>query len=293
MELHQVNSRVIHDDFAEVATISDQPQHQEGDLEKRTTAVSNASYIEAYPEGGLKAWLVVFGSWCALFSSMGLMNTIALFQAYILSHQLKGYSEGTVGWVFSIYTFLAFFCGVYIGPIFDKYGPRWLIVTGAACVVGGILAMSFCTRASPTLSPSKQKHTKTLQNSGNSSSPSACFAASAHLSSLPPASQPLVTGSKPAEGSQRAWHAPPVVWVVSSSPSCRPLFLTRLATAGPLGFLLLSLCAAASLASALCDPVFLLRKMRLRIPTFGSSSKSLLRLPLLDSSYWSSLCLFL
>jgi hypothetical protein len=26
---------------------------------------------EAYPEGGLRAWLVVFGAWCGLFGSMG------------------------------------------------------------------------------------------------------------------------------------------------------------------------------------------------------------------------------
>ncbi|KAF4124505.1 Major Facilitator Superfamily [Geosmithia morbida] len=101
---------------------------------------------ETYPEGGAQAWIVVLGSWFALLSSLGLMNTIALFQAYVLDHQLRGHSEGTVGWVFSIYTFLVFFCGIYIGPVFDKYGPRWLIVAGTAFTVGGVVSLSFCTK---------------------------------------------------------------------------------------------------------------------------------------------------
>ncbi|KAK0387920.1 hypothetical protein NLU13_4165 [Sarocladium strictum] len=105
------------------------------DLEKRTTALSSASLPESYPEGGLAAWLVVLGAWFSLFAAFGLLNTIAVFQTYTLENQLSSYSEGTVGWVFSLYTFLTFFCGVYIGPVFDKYGPKWLVVAGTVCTL--------------------------------------------------------------------------------------------------------------------------------------------------------------
>ncbi len=102
--------------------------------------------VEAeYPEGGWRAWLVVFGSWCALCSALGLMNTLGTFQAYISVHQLADYDEGTIGWIFSIYTFLAFFCGIFIGPLFDKYGPRWLIFGGSICVVGMMMLLGSCT----------------------------------------------------------------------------------------------------------------------------------------------------
>jgi MFS family permease len=162
MDVHQVNSRALHDgpddDGFEVIEQQQQQlgQHDGGvggaDLEKHVTAASTAaaSYNETYPEGGLKAWSVVMGSWFSLFASLGLMNTVGLFHAYVLSHQLKGQTDATVGWIFSIYTFLAFFCGVYIGPIFDKYGPRWLVVAGAACTVGGVVALSFSTGESLT-----------------------------------------------------------------------------------------------------------------------------------------------
>ncbi len=158
MDIQQVNSRIIHEEpdtqFAreagadqhEIGAATGPPADDDGGkVEKRQTALSLASFEETYPEGGARAWLVVLGAFFALFSSMGLMNSIAMFQAYTLSHQLKGHSEGTVGWIFSIYTFLAFFGGVYFGPVFDKYGPRWLIICGATCVVLAMVAMSFCT----------------------------------------------------------------------------------------------------------------------------------------------------
>lgn len=168
MDARQVNSMAVHDDRPDAEGVyhdgsGDSPGsdsdispalnpgadgYQQGDdgpaLEKRATSVSAASIPETYPEGGLQAWLVVLGSWFAMFASLGLMNTLAIFQAYTLSHQLRDYDEGTVGWVFSIYTFLAFFCGVYIGPVFDKYGPKWLVIAGSICTVVGVLTMSFC-----------------------------------------------------------------------------------------------------------------------------------------------------
>ncbi|KAI4602205.1 hypothetical protein KJ359_009443 [Pestalotiopsis sp. 9143b] len=101
---------------------------------------------ETYPEGGLEAWLVVFGSFCGLVSSLGVMNSIAIFQTYNAAHQLSGYSEGTIGWIYSIYTFLAFGGGVYIGPLFDKYGPRWLILPGGLGGVASLMLMSVCTQ---------------------------------------------------------------------------------------------------------------------------------------------------
>lgn len=97
-----------------------------------------------YPEGGAKAWFVVFGSWCALFASLGVMNSLGTFQAYISANQLAAYDDGTIGWIFSIYTFLAWFCGIYIGPLFDKYGPKWLVLAGSICLVGNMMLLGLC-----------------------------------------------------------------------------------------------------------------------------------------------------
>ncbi|KAK1572994.1 major facilitator superfamily transporter [Colletotrichum navitas] len=74
---------------------------------------------EIYPGGGRDAWLVVVGAWCAMFSCMGLLNTLAVLQAWIAGHELHGLPESTIGWVFSTYAFFLYFCGAQVGPLFD------------------------------------------------------------------------------------------------------------------------------------------------------------------------------
>ena len=98
-----------------------------------------------YPEGGLRAWLVVLGAFSGMVASFGIMNTVGTLQAYISTHQLAHYEPELIGWIFSIYIFVAFFGGLQIGPIFDAKGPRWLIAAGSVFLVGGTLAVAEST----------------------------------------------------------------------------------------------------------------------------------------------------
>jgi hypothetical protein len=68
-----------------------------------------------YPEGGLQAWLVVLGAWCAMLPSMGLLNTIGVLQAWVAEHQLAGYSESNIAWIFSTYAFFLYITGAQVG----------------------------------------------------------------------------------------------------------------------------------------------------------------------------------
>lgn len=122
---------------------------QQGDGASLSGAVSRVPTDDdgdTYPEGGPQAWLVVVGSWMALFGSLGLLNTIGTFQAYISKHQLADYSDGTVGWIFGVYACLVFFCGVQIGPIFDAKGPRFLIMGGSILTIAALVSLPFCTK---------------------------------------------------------------------------------------------------------------------------------------------------
>jgi hypothetical protein len=67
----------------------------------------------SYPEGGLRAWLVVFGSFCGMLASFGFMNTIGVFQTYLSNNQLKEYNESTIGWIFSVY-------GMFLVPLLPR-----------------------------------------------------------------------------------------------------------------------------------------------------------------------------
>lgn len=98
-----------------------------------------------FPEGGLQAWLVVLGSFCAMVSVYGLINSAAIFESYFSNNQLRGYDSSTIGWIFSVYLFLVFFAGIQAGPIFDGYGPRWLVFVGSIMVVASQMLLSIST----------------------------------------------------------------------------------------------------------------------------------------------------
>lgn len=99
----------------------------------------------SYPEGGLAAWSVVLGSWMACFGTMGLMNSLGIFQAYLEENELQHLSPGKVAWIFGVYSFLAFFCGIQVGPIFDAKGPRVLIICGGTGTVLYLILLGFCS----------------------------------------------------------------------------------------------------------------------------------------------------
>lgn len=99
-----------------------------------------------YPEGGKKAYLVVFGSFCAMTAGFGILNSVGTLQAYVSTHQLKQYDDSTISWIFSLYLFLVFVSGLQIGPIFDKYGPVALIIVGSICETVSLLLLGICTR---------------------------------------------------------------------------------------------------------------------------------------------------
>lgn len=121
-------------------------------LSSNSTKAESSSHAQAdvtYPDGGWPAWLVVLGSFSGMLAAFGLMNTIGTFQAYLITHQLADESPSAVGWIFSIYTFLSFGCGLQVGPVFDAKGPRWLVFGGSVCLVVSMAGVSASTRMPP------------------------------------------------------------------------------------------------------------------------------------------------
>ncbi|KAJ5798012.1 uncharacterized protein N7503_007308 [Penicillium pulvis] len=96
-----------------------------------------------YPEGGTKAWLVVLGAWCAMIPSMGLLNSLGTLQAWLSTHQLKAYSESSIGWIFGSYAFFLFLGGAQFGAILDSHGPLYVILPGSVGLVLSLIFLSF------------------------------------------------------------------------------------------------------------------------------------------------------
>ena len=98
-----------------------------------------------FPDGGFAAWLVVFGGWCGLFCTFGLVNCIGVFETYYVNGPLSHYSQGTVSWILSLEVFVMTFGGIVFGRVFDSYGPRWLLIIGTIVYVFGLMMTSLAT----------------------------------------------------------------------------------------------------------------------------------------------------
>ena len=97
------------------------------------------------PDGGLQAWLVVFGSWCAFFTCFGWSTSIGVFQSYYQQQPLSNYTPSTVAWIPSTELSLMLFGGIVFGHFFDTFGPRYVLLTGSLMHVFGLMMTSLGT----------------------------------------------------------------------------------------------------------------------------------------------------
>lgn len=81
----------------------EEEEEEDGDARARPGLASGSL---PYPEGGRRAWLVVGGAFSGMMAAFGVVNSMGVFQAYLVTHQLAGYSEGAVGWIFGVHVFL-------------------------------------------------------------------------------------------------------------------------------------------------------------------------------------------
>ena len=84
-----------------------------------------------------------------MIPSMGLLNTLAVLEAWLTENELSDTPKSTAGWIFSCYAFFLYFCGAQVGPIFDAYDIKVLIVPGSVGIVASLIFLSFSTGTIP------------------------------------------------------------------------------------------------------------------------------------------------
>ncbi|KAI0022513.1 MFS general substrate transporter [Xylariomycetidae sp. FL0641] len=136
----------IHDASRDLGVAGNHTNNSHHHAAARETTDPEAAYDDedAFPEGGLRAWSVVFASFCSMVSVYGIINSAAVFESYFSTHQLRGYSSSAIGWIFSTYLFIVFFAGIQVGPVFDRHGPRVLVAVGSLLVVASQLLLGLC-----------------------------------------------------------------------------------------------------------------------------------------------------
>ncbi|RAH65477.1 MCT family MFS transporter [Aspergillus aculeatinus CBS 121060] len=118
------------------------------DAEKQNAQAQSTSQCidELPPDGGLAAWSVVFGAWCAMFCSFGWINSIGTFQTYYATTLLPQYAPSTIAWIPSLEVFFMFFMGPIVGYLSDTHGARPVLLTGSALHIIGLLMTSLATQ---------------------------------------------------------------------------------------------------------------------------------------------------
>ncbi|KAK7937843.1 uncharacterized protein PG986_014711 [Apiospora aurea] len=104
------------------------------------------SPADPFPEGGLRAWLVVLSAFAMSFASFGFMVSIGTLQSHWHAHQLAHLTSRDVGWIPSVFTYLSLALGLWVGPLFDRYGPRWIALGGSAGYLLMIFLLAECTQ---------------------------------------------------------------------------------------------------------------------------------------------------
>ncbi|KAF5337652.1 hypothetical protein D9758_013010 [Tetrapyrgos nigripes] len=110
------------------------------------TPESSGVDIEAieYPDGGREAWLVVFGSFLALFATWGVINSYGVFNDYYATVLLPNTSSSTLSLIGALQLFFLYGFSPVVGRIFDLYGSGVLLPLGSIIVVMSLMLVSLC-----------------------------------------------------------------------------------------------------------------------------------------------------
>ncbi|GAA5934765.1 hypothetical protein JCM3775_002050 [Rhodotorula graminis] len=95
-----------------------------------------------FPDGGRRAYLNTVGGVLVLFSTFGLSNSWAVFQAHLASNQLKDYPASTISWIGSVQLFALFLLGLPSGRLFDSGYFRYQLAGGSALWCFGMYMLS-------------------------------------------------------------------------------------------------------------------------------------------------------
>ncbi|QOU18149.1 hypothetical protein BRETT_005209 [Brettanomyces bruxellensis] len=97
-----------------------------------------------YPDGGWRAYLVVFGAFLGLTVDFGFINSVGAVQSYLNLHQLADVPTGKSSYIFSVFMLMTYvFCALG-GVAFDELGPKIPTAVGAIITFFGMFFTGSC-----------------------------------------------------------------------------------------------------------------------------------------------------
>ncbi|ETI29208.1 hypothetical protein G647_01661 [Cladophialophora carrionii CBS 160.54] len=95
-----------------------------------------------FKDGGLRAWLQVFGCFLVFFNVWGFTFAFGLFQNYYETHLLSSSTASEISWIGTLASYLLIVIGIISGPLFDLGHYRIMLFGGAAMSCFGIFMLS-------------------------------------------------------------------------------------------------------------------------------------------------------
>ena len=112
---------------------------------KKDTRIS-VNDLSKIPNGGIRAWLQVLGSFFLFMNTWGITNTYGVFQTYYELEVLRDSTPSAISWIGSIQAFLLMLVGALTGPVYDAGYFRELLWGGSFFLVLGHMMLSLCTK---------------------------------------------------------------------------------------------------------------------------------------------------
>ncbi|EJD05764.1 MFS general substrate transporter [Fomitiporia mediterranea MF3/22] len=100
---------------------------------------------DVFPDGGLRAWLVILGGFCTTFSSFGFVNAWGAFQSYYEQTLLQDSTTSNIAWIGSIQYALTFLPSIITGRLFDLGYFRLPLLLASCLMVIATFLTAQCT----------------------------------------------------------------------------------------------------------------------------------------------------
>ncbi|KAJ7084676.1 MFS general substrate transporter [Mycena epipterygia] len=100
--------------------------------------------LDAFPDGGLRAWAVVFGAFWTFFSTYGYISSWGIFQVYYQEVLLPHSSPSQIAWIGSVQRCIIFAPGVIVGRLFDLGYFRLPFATGSIFIIAATFIIPVC-----------------------------------------------------------------------------------------------------------------------------------------------------
>ncbi|TFK28333.1 MFS general substrate transporter [Coprinopsis marcescibilis] len=96
----------------------------------------------SFPEGGFRAWLVVFGVWITQFCSFGYTNAYGVYNDYYVRYYLANHTSAQISWIGSVQLCLVLSIGIVSGRAFDRGYFYHLMIGGSVLLVFCLFMLS-------------------------------------------------------------------------------------------------------------------------------------------------------